>query len=160
MGQEFAEDREWDENREINWSYASDPWHRDVMECVHNLNSLYRTYPVLYSESKNPNCFEWVNRDDAVRSTISFMRRNPWNWDGSLLCIINFTPVYIENYTCGVPVDCRLQRVFSSYDTTPGSGPISKDTPEFHSWPDPCDHYDHRMVYNLRPYECAVFELK
>jgi 1,4-alpha-glucan branching enzyme len=160
MGQEFAQEREWSEARDIDWGCAEDVWHRDVMQCVRNLNALYKKYPCLYSDSLDPVTFEWVNRDDASRSTISFMRRNPWNWDGSLLCIINFTPVYLEGYSCGVPIDCSLQRVFSTYDSLPGGGELSAEVPPQHSWKGHCDHYEFGMTYNLRPFECVVFELK
>jgi len=122
MGQEFAEDREWDENRSINWEFAADLGHRDVMQCVKNLNAVYRTYATLHSDSKDGRVFEWINRYDADRNILSYIRRNPWNYDQALVVICSFSPVAHTDYTCGVPVAGMYKRVFSTYDSLPGSG--------------------------------------
>jgi 1,4-alpha-glucan branching enzyme len=54
------------------------------MQCVKNLLEIYRRYPCLYSDSKDPVTFQWINRDDTDRNIVSFIRRNPWNYEGAL----------------------------------------------------------------------------
>ena len=156
MGQEFAQEKEWDENRIIDWENASDVWHRDVMECVRKLNGIYRKYPCLYADSNNETTFEWINRGDYTRNTISFMRRNPWNYDGAVLVICNFSPMYYENYTCGAPLSGEYKRVFSTYDTLVGGG--EEDVFPQKAYEEECDGYGHKLCYNLRPYESVIFE--
>ena len=159
MGQDFAEDREWDENREINWGLASDFGHRDVMHCVKNLLSIYRRYPVLYSDSKNPATFEWVNSTDSDRNILSYIRRNPWNYDQALLVVCSFSPMGHGDYRCGVPLPGYYKRVFSTYDSLPGSGgPDEMDVPPLSAQKGECDGREYSVGYGLRPFECAVFE--
>ena len=158
MGQDFADDREWDENREIGWYFADDFGHRDVMQCVKNLLGVYKTYPSLYTDSKDSRTFEWVNRNDADRNIIAFIRRNPWTYDGAVLVVINFSPVDQHDYTCGVPMGGAYKRVFSTYDSLPGGGNpdeiggVPVIIPERHD----CDGYDYRVLYSLRPYESII----
>ena len=160
MGQDFAMDREWSEAREIDWYLAEEFSHRDVLQCVRNLLSLYRRYPVLYSDSQNPATFEWVNRSDCDRNIFSYIRRNPWNYDGALLVVLNFSPMTFGDYTVGVPLPGLYPRVFSTYDSLPGQGNpaeiggIPPLTAEKHD----CDGYAYRLHYGLRPFEGLVIE--
>ncbi|MGI5977198.1 MAG: 1,4-alpha-glucan branching protein GlgB [Candidatus Limivicinus sp.] len=161
MGQEFAEDREWDENRELNWGLASDFGHRDVMQCVRNLLSVYRKYPCLHSDSKNPATFEWVNSTDSDRNILSFIRRNPWNYDSALLVVISFSPLQYNGYCCGVPLPGLYKRVYSSYDSLPGSGGPGEvgDIPPLTAYEKECDGRDYTLYYDLRPFESIIVEL-
>ncbi|MBP1587489.1 MAG: 1,4-alpha-glucan branching protein GlgB [Clostridia bacterium] len=159
MAQEFAEVGEWSENREISWWYAQNPWHRDVMESLRNLIAVYRKYPCLYSDSQNPTTFEWINRSDSIRSTVSFIRRNPWNYDGAVLVICNFTPMELYDYDCGVPLEGSYQRIFSTYDSLPDSGLRSGDTLPLKADARQCDGYEFAIRYSLRPYETVYFEI-
>ena len=160
MGQDLAEDREWDENREINWSLANDFGHRDVMECVRRMIQTYREYPALYSDSGDSRTFEWIKSDDAERNIVSFVRRNPWNYDGALLAICNFSPVAYPDYSCGAPIPGMFRRVFSTYDSLPGGGSREElgDIPPVVSENRECDGRHHALNYGLRPFECVLFE--
>ena len=159
MGQDIAEDREWDENREINWSLASDFGHRDVMQCVKNLLSVYRANSVLYSDSKDFRTFEWIKRDDAERNIVSFIRRNPWNYDSALLVICNFSPVSYPEYSCGTPVEGMYKRIFSTYDSLPGGGSAEEigDIPPVITRAEECDGHHNSLHYGLRPFESVMF---
>lgn len=161
MGQEFGEDKEWDEGREINWYLAEDFGRRDIMHCVKNLLSIYKKYPVLHSDSQDSRTFQWINKNDASRNTISFIRRNPWNYNSALLVMINFSPMVYNNYSCGAPVDGYYKRVFSTYDSLPGGGGPSEvgDIPPIESKALESDGYPYRIEYDLRPFEGVVFEL-
>ena len=161
MGQDFAQNREWSEERELDWWLADEMGHRDVMETVRRLNAIYKTYPVLYSDSKNPTTFEWVNKNDAQRNILAYIRRNPWNYESAILVVINFSPVRYDGYSCGVPVQGDMKRVFSSYDLLPGGGgPASPETgPELVAWLGECDRYPYHISYDLRPFEALIIEL-
>ena len=160
MGQEFAQEREWDENREIDWALATTFGHRDVLQCVRNLLQVYKKYPVLYSDSKDSRTFEWVNKNDASRNIISFIRRNPWTYDSALLVICNFSPVEYTDYSCGVPLTGLYARVFSTYDSLPGGGNPDEvgGIPPLTPSESLCDGYSFRLTYSLRPNECVIIE--
>ncbi|MGN0779734.1 MAG: 1,4-alpha-glucan branching protein GlgB [Aristaeellaceae bacterium] len=161
MGQEFAENREWDEKREINWWFANDFGHRDVLQCVKNLLSLYRTYPCLYSDAKDSRTFQWVNGGDVQRNILAYIRRNPWDYNGALLVIANLSPVFRTDYCCGVPVEGLYERVFSTYDSLPGQGNPAEigGIPPLTAKAEACDGLPYRITYSLRPNEVVVIRL-
>ena len=160
MGQDFAMEREWSEAREIDWYLAEDFAHRDVLQCVRNLLALYKRYPVLYSDSQNPTTFEWVNRHDADRNIFSYIRRNPWNYDGALLVVLNFSPMGVGDYTVGVPLGGLYPRAFSSYDSLPGQGNPAEvgGIPPMTAKQHDCDGYPYMLRYGLRPFEALIIE--
>ena len=160
MGQEFAEDREWDENRDINWSFTRDTWHRDVLLSVQRLLQIYREYPVLYKDSQDSRTLEWINRNDADRGIMAYIRKNPSNYDGALLVIINTTPVQYNGYSCGAPKEGYYQRIFSTYDTTPGTGEKSEEIPPLTAVQELCDGYGYRITYDLRPNEAVILTIR
>ncbi len=160
MGQDFAQNREWAATESIDWHLAEDFGHRDIMETVRRLLSVYKTHPVLYSDSQDPATFEWVNRNDFWRNTISYIRRNPWNYDEAVLVICNFSPMQINGYTVGVPLPGGYRRVFSTYDSLPhGGGPDEAGVPVLEATHEECDGREYRLTYDLRPYESLIVEL-
>ena len=158
MGQEFAQEREWNVKESIDWHLADEFGHRDVMQCVRNLAGLYKMYPSLHSDSKNPATFEWVNRGDADRNILAYIRRNPWDYNGAVLCILNLSPVSHYDYSAGVPFGGLYKRVFSTYDSLPGQGNPADGIPPLTADWNECDGYSHRITYSLRPFECIVLE--
>ena len=159
MGSEFAEDREWDESRDIKWEYASETWHRDVLLSVQKLLHIYRENSVLYKDTRDDRTLEWVNRKDKDRGIMAYIRKNPENYDGALLVIINTTPVQYNGYSCGVPKEGYCKRIFSTYDTTPGTGPTSEEVPPMTPAREDCDGYAYRLFYDLRPNEAVIIRL-
>ena len=160
MGQDFAQNREWAVTESIDWHLADDFGHRDIMETVRRLLYVYKAHPVLYSDSRDPSTFEWVNRNDFWRNTISYIRRNPWNYDGAVLVVCNFSPMRIDGYTVGVPLPGSYRRVFSTYDSLPdGGGPDEMGAPALQATREECDGREYRLTYDLRPYESLIVEL-
>ena len=158
MGQDFAQDREWDEKREIDWFLTDELGHRDVQLCVRKLLHLYKSFSCLYSDSRDPRTFEWVNRGDADRNVVSYIRRNPWDYNGALLVVCSFSPAPQYDYAVGVPFGGLFRRVFSTYDTLPGGGsPEEADVPPLTAAWQECDGYSHRLTYSLRPFESVIF---
>ena len=158
MGQDFAQDREWNVNESIDWHLADEFGHRDVMLTLKRLLEIYKRYPALYSDSKNAATFEWVNRNDSWANTISYIRRNPWNFDEALLVVCNFSPATHADYCIGVPVAGEYKRVFSTYDTLPGGGGPDEvgGEPTINSCEGECDGRPYRLKYTLRPFEAVI----
>lgn len=161
MGQDFADYAEWQETQPLNWYLADDMWHRDVMNAVRSLLKLYKERSVLYTDARNSVTFEWINRGDYWRNTISYMRRNPWNYEQALLVVCNFSPMQYDGYTVGAPVPGSYRRVFSTFDSTPGLGGPQElgGYPELFSENRECDGYPCTLTYNLRPYESIILEV-
>ena len=50
MGQEFAQEREWSEQRGLDWNLLEETDHRQMQEYVKALWKLYREQPALYEK--------------------------------------------------------------------------------------------------------------
>ncbi|MGX8698309.1 MAG: 1,4-alpha-glucan branching protein GlgB [bacterium] len=161
MGQEFGQEREWNVKESIDWHLADDFGHRDIMQCVRNLVGIYKMFPVLYMDSRDTRTFEWVNNHDSTRNILCYIRRNPWNYEGAVLVVINFSPSSISGYTCGVPIPGSYLRVYDSYDSLPGAGSPGElgKVPELLSWDGECDGYPCHLSYDLRPFESMIIAL-
>jgi 1,4-alpha-glucan branching enzyme len=101
MGDEFAQRREWDHDRSLDWHLLEHPAHAGVHRWVRDLNETYRSQAALHELDCDPSGFEWVQAHDAEISVLSFLRRGR---DGSpVLVVCNFTPVPRHNLLVGVP---------------------------------------------------------
>ncbi len=101
MGCEFAQDREWTHDGELEWWAAEKPGNAGVQRFVKALNRIYRAEPALYQLDFSPEGFEWIVADDADASVIAFLRK-PAGGGPPLLVVCNLTPQPRTNYMVGV----------------------------------------------------------
>jgi 1,4-alpha-glucan branching enzyme len=127
MGGEFAQLREWNHDRGLDWALLDDRQtegsaeHRGVQALITDLNGLYRSRPALHALDCNPAGFEWVIVDDRARSVLVFLRKD--GAGGRVMVACNFTPVPRPGYRIGV-AEAGDWRVALSSDaiTYAGSG--------------------------------------
>ena len=102
MGGEFGQGREWSHDRSLDWHLLDVPRHAGVQAWVEDLNRLYRDEPALHALDCEPAGFEWVDCCDAEHSVVALpapRRRR----GGTVLVVLNFTPVGRTGYRVGVP---------------------------------------------------------
>jgi 1,4-alpha-glucan branching enzyme len=122
MGNEFAQQREWNHDRQLDWELLADPLHTGVQRLVRDLNRLYRTIPALHQLDCEPDGFAWIDVANAAESVISYLRRSRGT-PGIAVVVCNFTPVARENYRIGVPRPGRyLERINTDAADYGGSG--------------------------------------
>ena len=102
MGGEFAQWREWNHDRSLDWHLAEYAPHAGMQKWVKDLNHLYRSEPALYELNCNPAGFEWVDANDSQQSVLAFLRKGR-DADAPVLAVCNFTSVPRLNYRIGVP---------------------------------------------------------
>ncbi|MCX4385605.1 1,4-alpha-glucan branching protein GlgB [Micromonospora peucetia] len=101
MGCELADDREWSEERGLDWYLLHDPARAGVQRLVGDLNRVYRGTPALWAQDTEPAGFRWIAGDDVANNTVSFVRIAP---DGAtLVCVANFSALPLEDYRVGLP---------------------------------------------------------
>ncbi|HXV78024.1 MAG TPA: 1,4-alpha-glucan branching protein GlgB [Candidatus Polarisedimenticolaceae bacterium] len=102
MGGEFAQWREWDHDRGLDWPLLEQAPHRGLQRWVRDLNTLVRGEPALHQRDFQSDGFQWIDCNDSAQSTLSFLR-----WDAErkrpIVCAFNFTPVPRSNFRLGVP---------------------------------------------------------
>ena len=156
MGQEFAQLREWSEERELDWFLLAEEEHQAVQNWMRDLLQLYRKNPALYQDEQIWEGFEWINADDAYRSIFSFVRHSK-NKKKNLLFVINFTPMTWEDYRVGVPRRKQYKLIMNSDDVKYGGKGIERPT-VYRAVKKECDGRPFSFAYELPPYGVAIFE--
>ena len=102
MGGEIAQEREWSEDREVDWDILRWDQHRGVQDLVRTLNLLMRRHPALWQRDFDPSGFRWVDANDADQNVIGFVR---FSADGAdqVVCMANLSPVVRDGFRVGVP---------------------------------------------------------
>ena len=156
MGQEFAQLREWSEERELDWFLLSEEPHHQIKNWYRDLLHLYKKHPALYELDNDPAGFEWINKDDIFRSIFSFVRHSKGK-KKNLLFVCNFTPVAREDYRVGVPTKRQCKLVLNSDEKEYG-GSGEKRTEIYKPVKKECDGQKYSFAYPLPAYGVAVFE--
>jgi 1,4-alpha-glucan branching enzyme len=113
MGGEFAQWREWNHDRALDWHLLEFERHQGVQRLVRDLNSLYRREPALHELDCDPQGFQWIDCSDTDQSVVAFLRRNG-DRDAALLCVFNGTPLPRYGYRLGVPWSGRWEEVLNT----------------------------------------------
>ncbi len=156
MGQEFAQLREWSEERELDWYLLAEKEHLAIQNWVRDLLHLYKQNKALYEMDQDWRGFEWINADDGYRSIFSFVRHSE---DGkkNLLFVCNFTPMERADYRVGVPKRKQYKLVLNSDDEKYG-GTGEERPVVYKAVKKECDGRPYSFAYKLPPYGVAVFE--
>ncbi len=112
MGQEFAQRREWSEERALDWDLLDAPAHAGVHRLVRDLNSLYRAKPALHARDCEAEGFEWLVVDDAAASVFAWLRKAPGA--PPIAVISNMTPALHDHYRLPLPHDGQWCEVLNS----------------------------------------------
>jgi 1,4-alpha-glucan branching enzyme len=101
QGGEFAQEREWDFSRSLDWHLLEDPGHRGVQTLVRDLNRVYRDEPALWERDFDHEAFWWLEPNDADNNVFAFARTG--KDDQIVVCVMNLAPVPREGYRLGLP---------------------------------------------------------
>ncbi len=155
MGQEFAQLREWSEERELDWYLLAEPDHKHVQDWVKELLHIYQKNPAMYELDSSWNGFEWINANDRDRSIFSFVRKSK-NGKNNLLFVCNFTPMARPEYRVGVPTKKTCKLILDSDEERFG-GPGTRRASSYKPEKVECDDREYSIPYPLSPYGVAVF---
>ena len=156
MGQEFAQLREWSEERELDWYLLAEPEHQAIQNWYRDLLHLYKKNKALYEMDCDPAGFEWINADDIFRSIYSFERHSKDN-KKNLLFVCNFTPMERPDYRVGVTRRKQLKLVLNSDEKKYGGSGAERPL-IYKPVKQECDGKKYSIAYPLPAYGVAVFE--
>ncbi len=155
MGQDFGQEREWSEKRELDWFLLENDLNKGMKAYVGKLLEFYRKYPALYEVDNDWGGFEWINADDKERSTYSFYRRAA-NGKDNILFVLNMTPMERKGFKVGVPFDGTYTHLLDSADQSFG-GNGSNVPAKIKAEKGLCDYKDYSITFDLPPYGAEVF---
>ena len=157
MGQEFGQEREWSEARELDWFLLENPLNKGMQDYVKELLKLYTSNPAMYENDNNWDGFEWINCNDNDRSIYSFVRKTA---DGKkkFLFVLNMTPIQRDDYRVGVDSSKKCKLVLNSDDVRFG-GNGNEIPAEIKPVKGECDGKPYSIGFSLPPFTSAVFQI-
>ena len=156
MGQDFAQEREWSEARELDWNLLQKPLNQGMHKFMGELLALYKKSQCLHEIDNDWLGFEWMNADDKDRSIYSFVRRNK-KGNQHMLFIINMTPVCYPKFRVGVPMNTQYKLVLNSDDAKFG-GNGNKVPKSLKARVGVCDKRDQYITLSLPPLTALVYQ--
>jgi 1,4-alpha-glucan branching enzyme len=116
MGSEFAQEREWNHDHELDWWTLQWNDHSGMSDLVRSLNGLYRQTPALWERDFTADGFSWIDAGDADHSVLSFVRRGAAGDSGpdTLVCVANLTPIPQYGYRIGLPRPGRWREALNT----------------------------------------------
>ena len=155
MGQDFGQDCEWSEERELEWHYLEDKEHSSMKYYTQKLLEIYNKYPCLSENDNNWKSFEWINADDKDRSIYSYMRKSE-NGRNNILVVLNMTPMERKDYQLGVDKKKKYKLLLNSDDVDFGGngGTIPK---EITAKAVKCNNKPYSLTFDLPAYGAALF---
>jgi 1,4-alpha-glucan branching enzyme len=143
MGSEFGQVSEWSADNGLDWWVLDFPVHQGVQNLSRDLNGIYRQTPALYELDTSPDGFAWIDSNDALGNTLSFLRYatppkpavSGAGPDGAgtdaagaepgvLACIANFSAVPHQDYQIGLPRAGRWREVLNTDATVYGGSGV------------------------------------
>ena len=126
MGQEFAQGKEWDYKKELDWDLLQYEGHANNKKFLSALNKFYLSHPAFWENDDSWQGFSWISHDDYKQSIIAFRRID--DNGNEIIVVCNFVPVEREDYKIGVPYKGKYKQVFSSDDKAFGGTGVDNGT--------------------------------
>jgi len=111
MGTEFAQFREWDSERELEWFMLDYPKHREMQHFVKTLSHIYKSFTPLFEDDFSWDGFSWIDADRRSDNIVSFIRRDRSGRE--LYCVFHFSPVSVD-YSFSVQKGGRYEILLST----------------------------------------------
>ena len=113
MGNEFGQTKEWNYKTELDWELLQFDAHRQLKDCVADLNKLLSSEKALFQNQFNIEGFEWIDLNHRDESVVCYRRKGKKKTD-DILVILNLTPVVRENWGIYVKDKKFTKEIFNS----------------------------------------------
>ena len=158
MGTEFAQEIEWNYEKELDWCLLSDERHAQMERFSKDLNHFYLEHAPLWEVDFSWEGFSWISNDDYTQSVIAFRRFDKQGEE--LIVVCNFLPVLRENYCIGVPYLGVYEEIFSSDAVIYGGSGLSNGTEIKTLDDEPMHGMEQSISLNLAPLSVVFLRCK
>lgn len=118
MGSEFAQQREWAHDGQIDWELLNNSAHQGIQKLTADLNQIYQDHSALHQLDCSPNGFEWRLMNESEQSILAHERLDT---NGErILVISNFTPIPRTDLRIGIPESGTYELLLNSDDSCYG----------------------------------------
>ncbi|WP_163267718.1 1,4-alpha-glucan branching protein GlgB [Chelativorans alearense] len=124
MGGEFAQEREWNHDWQLDWHHLDDALHCGVCDLLRDLNAIYVNHKALHELDCESDGFEWIDASNPDLSVFIYLRKGTGNAP-PVLVACNFTPVVREDYRIGLPRTGRWREILNSDQSQYGGSGVT-----------------------------------
>jgi 1,4-alpha-glucan branching enzyme len=156
MGGEFAQWREWNHDRSLDWHLLDQPAHAAMRRYVQDLNRLYQAEPALHQADFDPRGFQWIDCNDNENSIVSLVRFAKDRGDAVVL-VFNFTPVVRMDHRIGVPEPGFYAELLNSDASLYGGGNVGNGG-GVDSSPVASHGFDYSLRLTVPPLGCLLLK--
>ena len=158
MGNEFAQEREWQHQSQLDWGLCAQPAHSGIQNLIRDLNTLYRKETALYQGDCYPEGFQWINHRDASYSLLTFARFDQQR-QNTLLVVCNFTPQPHSQHIMGVPEAGAYELILNTDAEYYGGSNFDTGT-VFDSRPEAADQQANSIEVRIPPLATLIFKYR
>ena len=155
MGQEFGQEKEWNEKQSLSWELLEDKEHLQLKNYMAALHAFYKANPALYQLDEKPEGFEWINGMEWEKNLLIFLRRTRKKED-TLLVVCNFSNVEYDDFRIGVPYPGKYKEMFNSDAESYGGTGVGNPRVKM-SKKTECDERKNSITVKLAPLSVQVF---
>ena len=156
MGSEFAQWREWDHEKVLDWNLLEQTPHRGIQNWVRELNRIYREEPALHARDFEESGFEWIDCGNWQESVLIFLRKAKHKTD-NIVVAGNFTPIPRYDYRIGVS-GLGFWRELLNSDAEDYGGSGLGNLGGVEAQREPCRGRKYSMVVTLPPLSVVFFK--
>jgi 1,4-alpha-glucan branching enzyme len=129
MGSEFGQVSEWSADNGLDWWILDYDAHQGVQRLSSDLNAIYKRNPALWQLDSSPEGFSWIDANDALGNTLSFLRFAAPAAEGgqpaeTMACVANFSALPHLEYKVGLPQAGRWREVLNTDSTLYGGSGV------------------------------------
>ncbi len=156
MGNEFGQTTEWNYKTQLDWHLLQFDLHRQLKDCVAELNRILRNEPAMYQNQFIHSGFEWVDLYHRQESVIVYRRKGNRTAD-DLLIILNMTPVVRMDWEITVREKTYTVEIFNS-DKTIFGGTGNVYNPDIRSQLYDKEQKIYHLTVNLPPLAALILK--
>lgn len=156
MGNEIAQFREWDEEKENDWFMLEYPMHDSFSHYIADLNKLVVENPAFYELDYTWEGFKWIDADNKADNMFIYQRMNE---DQKFIIVLNFSPNHYANFRIGVEKNSTLKEVLNT-DTDIYSGSNIRNKKALRTKKVPHNFLDYSCEIEIAPFSGIIFEVK
>ncbi len=111
MGNEFAQFREFDEQKELDWFMLKYPKHDTFLRFFQDLSLTYKYFKSLNSNEYSYHNFKWIMVDNNSQSVFAYYRESD---EDIIVTVLNMMPISYQKYKIGVPIMGEYVEIINS----------------------------------------------
>lgn len=156
MGNEIAQFREWDEEKECDWFLLKYPLHDSFHTYIADLNKTLKKYPALYEKDYEADGFKWIDADNKLQNVFVYLRMSGTQ---KLLVVLNLSGNTYHDFCIGIENKGSIKEIVNSENAI-YSGCNTINEKSIRTKPIPHNHCLNSVTIELAPFAGIMFEVK